>query len=121
MHSRDNARARASELFGSRPRNRARRGRTRFRAARDRVGAQVVILFGAAVVAVGTAQPAAAEDGWSMQPAPRPPHSSDTSLYGVSCTSTRDCVAVGYSTAASTGNASPPVERDSLLIETTER
>ncbi len=75
----------------------------------SRVVRQLMLLVGAGVVAAAVAESAAAA-GWSIQPAPRPPHSSETDLFGVSCTSTRDCVAVGQSVVASTDDPVPLVE-----------
>lgn len=84
-------------------------GRNNARARASKPVRQLMLLVGAGVVAAAAA-PSAAEAGWSIQPAPRPAHAGDTELFGVSCTSTRDCMAVGQSVVASTGNAIPLVE-----------
>jgi hypothetical protein len=60
------------------------------------------------VAAVGARS--AAATGWSIQPAPRPAYADDTDLFGVACTSERNCVAVGQAHVASTGELLPLIE-----------
>ena len=48
---------------------------------------------------------------WSIEPVPKPPNSGDTELSGVSCTSTRACVAVGWRDVPATNDPVPLVER----------
>ena len=99
MHSMDNAGVPASRLAGRRRDDRLRR---------SQFIRQLLLLVGAGVVVAAGAQPAAAA-GWSIQPAPRPSRPADTYLSGVSCTSTRDCVAVGDSNVVSTDTDIPLV------------
>lgn len=87
MHSRNNARTRAS-----------------------RPVRQLMLLVGAGVVVAAVARPAAAA-GWSIQPVPTPAHSHETGLNAVSCASTRDCVAVGFQDRSVTNDPVPLVER----------
>ena len=108
MNRRNHARARASSLVEGRQRGPIGTSRTELRTARSRVLRQVVLLVGVGVVAAAGAQSAAAT-GWSIQRAPSPAH-SDSSLSGVSCTSTSNCVAVGQSFRRSTGEEIPLVE-----------
>ena len=110
MYSLDIARLRASEPAESRRRNRIGTSRTELRTAGSRVVRQVLLLFGAGVVAAAAAQSAAAA-GWSIEPVPKPPNSGDTELSGVSCTSTRACVAVGWRDVPATNDPVPLVER----------
>ena len=100
MHCMENARARASKLA-----ERHRDDRSR----RSQVIRQLMLLVGAGVVVAAGAQPAAAA-GWSIQPVQLPKHPASTDLIGVSCTSTRDCIAVGDATVLSSGNNIPLVE-----------
>jgi hypothetical protein len=62
------------------------------------------------VLAAAAAQSAAAA-GWSIQPVPKPANSGDAELSGVSCASTRDCVAVGWRDVPATDSPVPLVER----------
>ena len=110
MYSLDIARLRASKPAEGRCRNRIGTSRTELRTAGSRVVRQVLLLFGAGVVAAAAAQSAAAA-GWSIEPVPKPPNSGDTELSGVSCTSTRACVAVGWRDVPATNDPVPLVER----------
>jgi hypothetical protein len=85
VFTQDYARPRASKLVERRRDDGSRRSR----AAR-----QMVLLVGAGVVAAVGAQSAAAAD-WSIQPVPLPLRPASTELSGVSCLSTRDCIADG--------------------------
>jgi hypothetical protein len=87
VSSMDNARLRASKPAERRRDDRARR---------SQVIRQLTLLVGAGLVVAAGAQPAAAA-GWSIQPVPLPAHSGDSSLSGVSCTSSNACIAVGSS------------------------
>ena len=81
MHRRNKARARASKPAEG----------------RVRVVGRMMLLLGAGVLVAAGAQSAAAAS-WAVQPAPLPPRPANTFLSGVSCTSMRDCVAVGGQT-----------------------
>lgn len=100
MHSMDNAGAPASKL-AERRRDDCSRRRP---AAR-----QLMLLVGAGIAVAAGAQPAAAA-GWSIQSVPRPSRPADVYLTGVSCTSTRDCVAVGDANVVATDADTPFVE-----------
>jgi hypothetical protein len=84
--------------------------RNNARARASKVVRQLTLLVGAGVVVAAVAESAAAASGWSVQPVPRPAHSGDTELSGVSCTSSRDCMAVGQSVQPSTVEPIPLVE-----------
>jgi hypothetical protein len=86
-------------------------GRTnaRARASKSRVVREVKVLAGVGAVAAAVAQSAGAT-GWAIQPVPDPAHSSDSDLSGVSCASTRDCVAVGFRDLPVTDDPLPLVE-----------
>lgn len=109
MNHRDHARACASSRAEGRHQGRIGTSRTELRTARSRALRQVVLLVGVGVVAAAGAQSAGAT-GWSIQPAPRPAHALDTDLLGVSCTSSRDCMAVGDSFSRSSDEPIPLVE-----------
>ena len=100
MSSMDNARPRASKLAERRRDDRSRC---------SQVIRQLMLLVGAGLVVAASAEPAAAAD-WSVQPVPLPPRPANTSLSGVSCTSTSDCVAVGVANVISTDNYIPLIE-----------
>ncbi len=82
--------------------------RTDFRPVRSRVVRGVMLLVGVGVAAAAVAHTAAAA-AWSIQPAPTPAH-SDSWLGGVSCSSPRNCMAVGWSSVGLVGNPVPLVE-----------
>jgi hypothetical protein len=110
VYSRDIARLCASKPAEGRSTSRVGRSHAEFRAARSRVVRQVMLLVGAGVVAAAVVAQSAAAAGWSIQPAPKPMHSGGAWLSGVSCTSRRDCVAVGESLRQSTFEPIPLVE-----------
>ena len=111
MYSRDIARPCASKPAEGRCRNRSRDESCRSSEPPGLgLSVEVMLLFGAGVLAAAAAQSAAAA-GWSIQPVPKPANSGDTELSGVSCTSTRDCVAVGWRDVPATDNPVPLVER----------
>jgi hypothetical protein len=109
VYSRGHARLRASEPADGGPSKRAGTSRPKFRIARPRAVRRVVVLIGAGVVVAAVAQSAPAAE-WSIERAPEPAHSDGSGLFGVSCTSTTDCFAVGQSTMVHRGDAIPLVE-----------
>jgi len=70
-------------------------------------GVTALALFGA--VLLTTAGQSAAAD-WTIEPVPKPAHSGNTELTGVSCTSRSDCFAVGFRDVPPTNDPVPLVE-----------
>jgi len=94
--------------FGSRGAGGLRSGRV---AGSRRKTGRTLVFIGFAVGAVwpSTASPAPAS-GWAILPTPVPAHSEDAALAGVSCTSSTNCMAVGYWIPCSTNAQLPLVE-----------
>ena len=80
---------------------------------------RVLLLLAAWVLAAVAAQPVAAA-GWGIQPVPKPAHSGDAELLGVSCTSRSNCFAVGFRDLRPTNDPVPLVEHWSGAAWSTE-
>jgi hypothetical protein len=78
-----------------------------------------MLVVGIGIAAAAVAHTAAAA-AWSIQWAPTPAHAHDTKLFGVSCTSEFNCVGVGQSDVASSGQGLPLIEHWNGWTWTTE-